>query len=419
MKILIKQARILDRNSEYHGTQQDLLIQDGEISEIGQIGEIADAVLIERPGLCVSLGWTDLKADFCDPGHEYKETIQGGLQAAAFGGFTHVQTVPTTMPPIDGKTQVEYLLSRASQEVCQLHPAGAISVRCKGEELAELYDMSQSGVRFFTDDDHPVSAGLAHRALLYSRNLGARIMLFNSDPSLAHGAQVNEGEASVRTGLKGDPFISELIQIDRNLRLLEYSESALHLTGISSAEALPLIEQAKSKGLNVTADVHVEQLLFNEEAVFEFDHHYKLKPVLRREEDRLALIEGVKKGTIDSIVSNHRPSDQEDKLVAFDDVKPGNITLQLMYSAVQTNQILSTEEWLEVVAGRNRQLLLGERGEIKKGMVADLSLFCPDEKWIPDQQNLRSSYPCTPYCGKEMKGKVVGVINNRKLALVE
>ena len=174
MRIILKKVKILDSRSSFFGQTKDILIENGIIKEIDDSVFVEDAILIESQDLCVSQGWVDLKADFCDPGFEHKETIESGLDTAASGGYTHVAVLPTTNPVVDGKTQVEYILGKASAHVVQIHPIGAITKGMKGEELAEMYDMFQSGVRAFSDDLKPVNADIMYRALLYSKILAEK-----------------------------------------------------------------------------------------------------------------------------------------------------------------------------------------------------------------------------------------------------
>lgn len=418
MKTLLKNVQIFDRSSTYHKQSKDILIENDTIVKIEDTIEDNDAKLLQKEGLSVSKGWVDFKSDFSDPGYEHKEDLDSGMQAAAFGGFTHIGLLPSTQPAISGKTQVEYIRSRANGNVVSLHPIGTITENHKGENLAEMFDMFNAGVRVFSDDLLPVSSGIMYRALLYSKNFGATIVSFPKDKSLAGEGMVNEGAASTQTGLKAVPTIAETIQLNRDLRLLEYTGGRLHITGVSCAESVDLIKAAKEKGLNVTADVHASHLVFNETAVIDFDSNHKVMPPYRREQDRLTLWQALKEDTLDCIVADHRPFDKEEKDVEFDNAAFGAIALQTLFSSlleIENDVDLITDK----ISNKARAILGINQNTIEVGSKADLTVFCPTEEWVFDQNSNQSKSKNSPFYNKKMKGSVVAIINNGKLAIKE
>jgi dihydroorotase len=421
MKILIKQAKIIDVSSSFNGQEKDVLIDNGVIVKIGNNITSSDKKTIElsSENLHVSKGWVDLKAHFCDPGEEHKETLSNGLDSAASGGYTHVAILPSTEPVIDHKSLIDYVLNKSEHHAVNALPMACITKKMKGDELSEMYDLQLAGACMFSDDIKTPKAQVLKNALLYTSNYDSKISVNSFNHSLSHNAQVNEGEASIRTGLKADPEISEVIEIEKHIRLVEYTGGQLHLSGISTKEGVRLIKAAKKKGMKITADVHLMNLCFNESQVVEFDTIFKTLPVLRSQNNVDALWQGLSDQTIDFIVTDHRPTVKEEKELEFEYATFGAPQLKTAYSALNTQNILSSEHLVEILSCRPRKFMGLEQSTIKEGSKADLTLFDPEECFRYNVKTKKEEKIYSPFSNEHLKGQVLGIVNNNKLILNE
>lgn len=413
--LLIRTAKVVDPNSAHHQKVVDILIENGNIKAIGQnIEAPTNAQIIEEEGLHVSPGLFDLHVNFKDPGHEWKEDIQSGLLAASKGGFTGVVSMPSTLPAVDTKAQVEYARKMGSGTAVDLHPAGSITKGLKGTVLTEMFDMSRSGAVAFTDDKNSIQhAGVMKLALLYTKNFGGIVMNQANDKSISTDGHMNEGVTSTILGLKGIPSLAEDLMVARDIKLAEYTEGRLHFSCVSTAKSVELIRAAKKQGLNITADVAIHNLVLDETACNGFDTRYKVNPALRTQKDIKALVKGLKDGTIDAICTDHTPEDIEHKKVEFDNAEFGMIGLQTAFSlACQLEKEIGLDGIIEKMAINPRKLLGIEAPEINIEKAANLCLFNPITEWTLEETDIISKSKNTPFIGKTLKGKIIGVVNN-------
>jgi len=414
MNLLIKSATILDPGSSFHQQVADILIENGVITRIADDID-ADTELFDAEGKYVSPGFFDLNCNIGELGMETKEDLRSGTIAAAAGGFTGIALMPNSQPPVHSKSEVEYLLNRSKRNLVDVYPLGTISQKREGKDLAEMYDMYQSGAKAFTDGNRPVQdAGLMERALLYAQGFDALVFSYPEDTAIAGKAKVNEGEISTLLGMKGIPSLAEELMVARDLYLAEYTVSRIHFTTISTARSVELIREAKRKGIEVTCDVAAHHLVLTDEALLGFDSLYKVKPPLRTADDVAALITGLKDGTIDAIVSQHTPHEIEFKDVEFEVAEYGIIGLQTAFS-LALKAGLPVELIVEKLAVNPREILSVELSVIAEDEKANIVVFDTDTEWEYTAANNKSKSANSPYIGQRLKGKVLLTYNNHQI----
>jgi dihydroorotase len=414
MNILIKQAKVIDPGSVYHNEVIDVLIEGGLIKTIKRnINNSGSAKVIEANGLHISAGWIDMQAVSGDPGFEHKENLESLVSAAAAGGYTGICLHSCNAPALDGKSQIEYVINKTDHKLVNIFPLGTITVNAGGQDLAEMFDMKQSGAVAFSDHKHPIKdAGMILRAIQYSSNINSLIITHCNDQSISYGGQMNEGEAAAGIGLKGIPALAEELMIQRNLAILEYTGGRLHIPTISTRGAVELIKKAKANGLKVSAGVAAVNLCLDDTVLKDFDSNYKVDPPLRSKKDVQALCNGLIAGTIDVIVSDHFPQDSESKELEFDLADNGIINLQTAFScAIEGLKHKNIDTIIKAMTENPRALLGLRQVKVAEKETANLTLFNPDLETTFTQTYNRSRSKNSPFFGQMMKGKVFGVIH--------
>jgi dihydroorotase len=389
MKLIIRDAKIIDSKSPFHNKTVDILIVDGFIKKMGTSLPNQDkADEIQLDNLHVSQGWFDSSVSLGEPGYEDRETITNGLTVAAKSGFTAIALQPNSFPSIDNQSQVNFVLNKALGFATQLYPIGALSKESAGKDMAELYDMKKAGAVAFGDYNKSLeNANLLKIALQYVQDFDGLILAFSQDENIKGNGVANEGILSTRLGLKGIPNLAEELQVARNLFLLEYTGGKLHIPTISTEKSVQLIKAAKADGLNVSCSVAVHHLILTDEKLEGFDTRYKVAPPLRTDADRKALLTGIKEGTIDMITSDHNPMDIEHKKMEFDGAKNGTIGMESAFGALMT--VLPLETIIDkLTTGKSRFGI--DIQIINEGSKANITLFNPDPKSVFTKSSILS-----------------------------
>ncbi len=423
LSLLIKDGRVVDPSQ---GMDQvtNLLIENGRITGFGMQPTGRERV-IEAEGKIVAPGFVDLHTHLREPGFEESETIFTGTDAAIAGGYTSICCIPNTNPPIDTPADVEYIQDQAARaDHCNVFVIGCISKGREGKELAEMGKLARKGVVGFSDDGSDIeNAELMRRAFEYAQMFDLPIMCHTEDKNLVNRGVMNEGLVATRLGLRGIPSIAEDIMTARAIMLAEYTHGRLHLMHISTAKGVELIRNAKKAGVNVTAEVTPHHLTLTDDLLESFDTNLKMAPPLRTRKDVEACIEGLLDGTLDCIATDHAPHSAEKKQREIDLAPFGIVGLETSLAVLNTELVqkgrLTWSQLIEKLSCAPARVvkLPEDRGALKPGAVADVTIIDPDLKWTVTEQEFRSRSANSPWLGQELTGRAVCVLVNGRVRL--
>lgn len=415
MALILKNAHVVDPSVELDGVV-DVLIEGDKIARVAENIEVEGAEVRDLSGKYLVPGLVDMHVHLREPGFEHKEDIASGTRAAAKGGFTGVCAMPNTNPVADNGVVISYMIARAAEVgKCRVYPSGAMSKGLKGEIISEMGDMVARGAVAFTDDGRGIQeAGMMRRVMDYGKMFGKVFMSHCQDESLVGAGQVNEGVVSTRLGLLGWPAQGEELQIARDIMMCELTGCPLHIQHISTAAGLDMVRAAKEKGLPVTCEVTPHHLFLSEDDIDStYNTSLKVNPPLRTQEDREALIEGVKDGSIDAIVTDHAPHAEWEKAHEFEYAPFGMTGLETSLALVLTNLVkpgvIDYSEMVELMAIAPREILGLEPVKIAEGSVADITVFDPTVAWTVNDDEFVSKSKNSGFIGFELEGRATDV----------
>ncbi|WP_170784998.1 dihydroorotase [Ruegeria lacuscaerulensis] len=389
-----------------------LHVSEGRIAGLGEgVAPATDAHVIDCGGQCLAPGIVDIGVKVCEPGERHKESYKSAGLAAAAGGVTTIVTRPDTLPAIDTPETLEFATRRAQADApVNVLPMAALTKGREGREMTEIGFLQDAGAVAFTDCDHVVAnTKVFSRALTYAKSCGVLVIAHPQEPGLSTGAAATSGKFAALYGLPAVSPMAERMGLDRDIALLEMTGAAYHADQITTARALPALERAKRNGLNITAGTSIHHLTLNELDVADYRTFFKVKPPLRSEDDRQAVIEAVRTGLIDIISSMHTPQDEESKRLPFEEAASGAVALETLLPAalrLYHAEQLDLPTLFRAMALNPAKRLGLESGRLAEGAPADLVLFDPDVPFVLDRFSLKSKSQNTPFDGQRMQGKV-------------
>lgn len=424
MKLVIKNGIIVNPARKQH-EKGDIVIENGKILSIGGTADTEGAEVYDANGLFVAPGLIDMHVHLREPGQEAKEDIHTGTQAAAAGGITRVATMANTKPVIDNAAVFRDVLRRVGEcGVVKVSVIGALSKNLEGKQLSEMGDMAAEGAAAFSDDGHYVeSANFMRRAMEYADMLHKMVIDHAEDATMCSGGFMNEGKVSYAMGVTGRPAAGEDIAVARDLLLSEMTGCHIHIAHVSSAKAVELIREAKAKHVNCTTEVTSQHLYFTDEWLKNYESSFKMAPPIRTEDDRKALIEGLKDGTIDAIITDHAPHCNEEKDVPFNCAPNGIAGLETSLASALTvlchNKGFTIDRLIELMSVNPARLLGVEGGVLEEGAAADIVVIDPDKEWTVHGNELYTKSLFTPYEGLTLKGRAVLTVVDGEIVMKE
>lgn len=407
--LLLKNGRVIDP-AQRRDEIADLGIIDGRIVAPDLVAE-KDAEIFDLRGCWVVPGLIDMHVHLREPGEEYKETIETGCRAAAAGGFTAVACMPNTNPVNDNSAVTRYILEKAATCAARVYPVGAISQGSKGEKLAEYGEMKLAGAVAVTDDGRPVvDSRLMRRAMEYASSHDLLVMSHAEELALSRGGCMNEGEISTRLGLRGVPAAAESIMVYREIALAELTGARVHISHVSTAQALALISDAKARGVKVTAETAPHYFTLTEQAVLGYNTHAKMNPPLRTEQDRQAIRAALRDGTLDAIATDHAPHSVLQKEVEFNQAANGIVGLETSLSlslALVREGLIGPGRLVELMSLAPARILGVAGGSLAKGAIADVTVIDPEKQYIFSAEKSFSKGKNSPFDGWNLQGRAI------------
>ena len=415
MNLLIKQAVVIDPTSKYNNQTKDILIENGIIKKVEDKISVKNVEVFEADNLHIAPGFFDIGTHTCDPGLEFREDLATATKAASAGGFTGVAVLPNNNPIADNKSAIEYILQQNKNKLVAVFPMGAISPKAKGETLAELQDMHQSGAVGFTDGLNALQhSGVLLRALRYVLPFDGLILQQPNDEKLSEHGVMNESESAVQLGMFGIPQIAETAMVQRDLFLCEYTNSKIHFFNLTTQQSVDLLKSAKAKKIKATAGISPIYLLLDDSMLEDFDTHFKLMPPLRTKTDIQFLKNALKENVFDVVCSWHQPKDTEEKQVEFDHALFGAINLQTCFAALNTamHAEINLDAMIQLLSINPRKILNLTIPTLTENNNANFTLFNPEAEFVLEEKNILSKSKNSPLIGMKLKGKILGTMNN-------